>query len=269
MSLWGNRDSYAITGTSISVINGSTAIVSNGATATTFTTDFKEGSVIVINSIPYKIYKITDDTHITLAVNYNGTTATVANANLKGQDMPKYLIQALAGAPEHDLTKIFFVSQEEALLTTNHNKGINGAGWWRVNTYTDSDGTVRFKNELLVAMTVLNATSGDATDDLTVADSEATISISVQPANQTTVTGGATFSVTAAVTGGNTVTYQWQKATVGSSKFANVVGQTASTIVLSGQTSGNTGDRYRVVLKSTAQGGAPVTSSSATLTFGS
>ena len=115
-------------------------------------------------------------------------------------------------------------------------------------------------------MTVLNAVSGDANDDLTVADTENTITISVQPAAQNTSAGAATFAVTAAATSG-TVTYQWQKATVGSTRFANVGGATSSSIVLSGQTSANTGDRYRVVLNTTGQGAVPVTSSPATLTF--
>ena len=65
---------------------------------------------------------------------------------------PKYLSAA-------DAAKAVFVSAEEALLGTNKSKGITGAGWWLVNEYTDASGTIRYKTECLVAMSVANATS--------------------------------------------------------------------------------------------------------------
>ena len=260
MSLWGNRDSFSITGTSVSVVNGSPTVTSNGATPTTFLTDFQEGDTIVITGVKYKIFKIVSDTVITLVANFAGSTATVLNTNLKGADIPKYILQ-------EDLQYIYFVSEEEALLTTNHNKGICGSGWWKIKEYTDSDGNPRHKTELLVAMDVLNAVSSDAADDLIVPDVEAVLSISVQPATQAITLGAATFSVTAAVTGGGSVTYQWQKSAVGSTKYVAVSGATSSSIVLSGQTAANTGDRYRVLLGSTTQGATAITSNSAVLTF--
>ena len=89
MSLWGKRDSFALTGTSIAVTNASAAVVGTG---TAFTTELQEGSAIVISGVPYKIYKITDDTHLTLAVTYQGSTnASIAIANVKGHEIPKYL----------------------------------------------------------------------------------------------------------------------------------------------------------------------------------
>ena len=262
MSLWGNRDSFSITGTSVSVVNGSPTVTSNGVTPTTFLTDFQEGDTIVITNVKYKIYKIVSDTVITLVANFAGTTATVANANLKGADIPKYISQ-------EELQYIFFVSEEEAMILSNHNKGINGTGWWKIKEYVDSEGNPRHKTELLVAMDVLNAVSGDAnaTEDLTVADVSAVLSISVQPTTQAITLGAATFAVTAAVTGGGAVTYQWQKAVVGSNKFVAVGGATNSSIILSGQTAANTGDRYRVLLGSTVQGATAITSDSAVLTF--
>lgn len=260
MSLWGNRDSFSITGTSVSVVNGSPTVTSNGATDTTFLTDFQEGDTIVITGVKYKIFKINSATVLTLVVNFAGSTATVLNTNLKGADIPKYILQ-------DDLQYIFFVSEEEALIDSNKTKGINGAGWWKIVEYTDSDGNPRHKTELLVAMDVLNAVSSDAADDLIVADASAIISISVQPTTQAITSGAATFSVTASVTGGGAVTYQWQKAVVGSAKFVAVGGATSASLVLSAQTAANTGDRYRVLLGSTTQGATAVTSSAAVLTF--
>lgn len=172
---------------------------------------------------------------------------------------PKYL-------PAADAANAVFVSREEALLKTNKDKGITGAGWWLVKQFDDADGKPRYKSELLVAMSVANATSGDAADDAVVADVEITITISAQPANQTTVAGAATFGVTATVAPTGSVTYQWQKK-VNGGRWTDIAGATSATRALTGQTSANTGDQYRVILASTS-GAAKVTSNAATLTFG-
>lgn len=173
---------------------------------------------------------------------------------------PKYLSAA-------DAANAVFVSKEEAVLKTNKDKGILGAGWWLVKEFTGSDGKPRYKSELLVAMSVANATSGDAADDAKVADVEVTITVSAQPANQTTSSGGATFSVTASASSG-TMTYQWQKKAASATRFANVSGATSASLALTGQTAGADGDQYRVIL-GTSSGAVKVTSDAATLTFGS
>lgn len=172
---------------------------------------------------------------------------------------PKYLS---AG----DAANAVFVSAEEAVLKTNKDKGILGAGWWLVKEFTDADGKTRYKSEHLVAMTVANATSGDAADDTKVADVEVTITISVQPAAQTTVSGEATFAVTASASSG-TATYQWQKKLAGATRWVNVSGATTDTLALTGQTSAANGDQYRVVVGSSS-GAVKVTSDAAALTFG-
>ena len=56
---------------------------------------------------------------------------------------PKFLNTA-------DKAKAFFVSAEEAVLETNKEKGITGAGWWLLTEYTDSNGTNRYKAENLL-----------------------------------------------------------------------------------------------------------------------
>jgi hypothetical protein len=91
-----------------------------------------------------------------------------------------------------------------------------------------------------------------------------TITISAQPSNQTASSGAATFSATASVTQGGSLTYQWQRSTNSGSTFADVSGATSSSLVLSSQTSGNNGDQYRVIVSSS--GASSVTSSAATLT---
>ena len=175
------------------------------------------------------------------------------------ESKPKYLTTA-------QKAKAVFVSAEEAALTTNKSKGILGAGWWLVDEYKGSNGESRYKAELLVAMSVANATSGDAADDTIVADTEVSITISVQPANQTTVTGEATFGVTATSSTGS-ATYQWQKRASSTARWANVSGATNATIVLTGQVLADSGSQYRVVVSSTT-GAVKVNSDAATLTFG-
>ncbi len=171
---------------------------------------------------------------------------------------PKYLSSA-------DAANAVFVSAEEAVLKTNKDKGILGAGWWLVNEFTDSEGKPRYKSELLVAMSVANATSGDASDDTKVADVEVTITIGTQPTAQTAVGGAATFSVTATASSG-TVTYQWQKKESTGTRFANVAGATSATLALTGLTNAaDNGDQYRVVLSSSS-GAVKVTSSAVALT---
>ena len=171
---------------------------------------------------------------------------------------PKYLNST-------DAANAVFVSREEAVLKTNKDKGINGAGWWLVKEFFDADGKPRYKSELLVTMSVANAVSGDASDDAKVADVEVTITVSAQPTAQTAVAGAATFSVTASASSG-TLTYQWQKKESTGTRFANVSGATSSSLALTGLTNAaDDGDQYRVVIGSSS-GAVKVTSNAVALT---
>ena len=258
MALWGNKDTAAITGT-IGVPNGSATVTGSG---TAFTTELKAGRFIVIAGVKYKILSITSNTVLTLTSNYEGTTIA-SGETITQHTAPAFLSLA-------DARKAVFVSQEEAALATNKAKGITGAGWWLFNEFLDSSGKSRSKAEHLVALTVLNATSGDSAatgEDLIASDAESIVTISVQPAAQTTILGEATFGVTAAASSG-TLTYQWQRAAAATpTRFVNVSAATSATLALTGRLLANTGDLYRVVIGSDA-GAAKVTSDSAALTFG-
>lgn len=95
-----------------------------------------------------------------------------------------------------------------------------------------------------------------------------TITISSQPSNQTASSGAATFSVTASVTLGGSITYQWQRSDDAGSTWASVSGATSSSLALSSLTNeADNSDQYRVVVSST--GATSVTSSAATLTVAS
>ena len=165
------------------------------------------------------------------------------------------------------LAKAIFVDETEAQQPANKARGLNGAGWWLYNTYTDASGSTRYKTELLVAITEPAANAGDRADDTKAADAAYTITIGTQPANADTTDGAASFTVVASVTsGGGALAYQWQKKAVGQTRWTNVADATTDTLALTGQLAANTGDQYRV--KITSAGGAKeVTSDVATLTF--
>jgi len=160
--------------------------------------------------------------------------------------------------------EIFFVDREESQQAENIAKGLNSPGWWLYKTYTDSGSATRHKAELLVAMDVAVADSGDASDDATVVDR--TITITAQPEAATVAEGAtATFSVTATVSPTASLTYKWQKQEGGVGAWADIVGATSASY-----TTGNTvaadddGDVYRVVVSSS--GATDVTSDTAVLT---
>jgi hypothetical protein len=177
-----------------------------------------------------------------------------------------------ASRPKHlsaaDLANAIFVDETEVSLEVNKARGLTNAGWWLYTSHVDQDGATRHKAQCLVALSASAANAGDRADDTKAADATYVTTISVQPANQNTSTGGATFAVTAAVTaGGGTLAYQWQKKLAATgSKFANVAGATSASLVLTGQLAAASGDKYRVKI-TTANGAAEVTSNEATLTF--
>lgn len=159
---------------------------------------------------------------------------------------------------------IFFVDREESQQAENRAKGLVSPGWWLYRTYTDSGSATRHKSELLIAMDIPTATSGDASDDATVVDG--TITITVQPQAITVAEGAtATFSVTASVSPTATLSYEWQKQEGGAGAWATIVGATSASYTTAATVAADDdGDLYRVVVSST--GATSVTSDSAELT---
>lgn len=175
---------------------------------------------------------------------------------------------AVKAPVEHAATDVVFVDETEAGIESNKARGITGAGWWLVKEYTDADGNTRHKNECLVTMAVTAVAAGDQADDTVAADVLETITITQQPTDQTTVAGEATFTVTATVDQSGTIAYQWQrKLAAAGSRWANVVGETANSIALTGLTAANEGDEYRVKI-TTSKGAKEVTSDAASVVWG-
>jgi hypothetical protein len=158
-----------------------------------------------------------------------------------------------------------FIDDVEATLPENRERGLTAPGWWEYFTYTDASGATRHKAQHLVAFKDAPVNTADF-DDNVAADVASSITISVQPANQSTddVDGTATFSVTASADAGS-VGYQWQLQTATGTRWTNITGATSASLALTGLVVADTGKKYRVKLTSSA-GAEEIISNTATLT---
>ena len=187
-----------------------------------------------------------------------------------------------AGDHNYNGRDLYFVDGNEAQQAENRARGLKVPGWTNYRSYTDANGNVRHKSEVLVAMSAYSgatgvgtyqAQTGDASDDTQLVD--ATVSITAQPSNASvTHPATASFTVTAAITGAGSLTYQWQVQEGGSGAWANVSrgsgGTTATyttgvTQVAASGTADSNGDKYRCVVGAST-GNTDVTSNAVTLT---
>ena len=82
-----------------------------------------------------------------------------------------------------------------------------------------------------------------------------TISISVQPSDQTAVSGTATFTVTASATQNAELLYQWQRQAGGAGSYVNIATGVSATLSLESLSfAANNGDKYRVIITSGSAG---------------
>jgi hypothetical protein len=130
-----------------------------------------------------------------------------------------------------------------------------------------NDGTMTFKSECLVAMSVTNAVSGDAkNDDFVVGD--VNLVITAQPVNLVKTLAQAATASSFTVVAALGTTFQWQMQTGGVGAYVNVtnagVFTTATTATLNiSNTTGLNGNRFRCVVDAAT---ARVTSRGASLT---
>jgi hypothetical protein len=173
---------------------------------------------------------------------------------------------------------LYFIDADEAQQAENIARGLKVPGWTNYRSYTDANGNVRHKSEVLIAMGARSGATGvgtfqghtgDASDDTVLVDG--TITIGTQPTNTSVVAPAtATFTVTAALAGAGTLAYQWQKqeSTESGATWTNVGTDSNSyttgvTAVAPGSGATN-GDKYQVIVSST--GSTSVTSTTAVLT---
>jgi hypothetical protein len=177
---------------------------------------------------------------------------------------------------------LYFIDADEAQQAENIARGLKVPGWTNYRSYTDANGNVRHKSEVLVAMSAYSGATGvgtyqaqtdDASDDAVLVD--ATVTITAQPSNATRVAPAtAQFTVAASLSGAGTLTYQWQVQEGGAGSWTNVSrgsGGTTATyttgvtqVAASGSADSN-GDKYRCVVGAST-GNTDVTSNAVTLT---
>lgn len=167
---------------------------------------------------------------------------------------PKNLTQA-----EKDIT--LGVDLGEAQNASNRAKGIATPGWVKYNTYTDQNGAVRNKVEVLCALKTITGDNDDIPPN-------PVITIATQPAASSVTTPDSGVFTVVAETDRDPVplTFQWSVSTDAGVTFTEVTGATTATLTVEdGDAEYVTGNEFRVVVS--AAGADPVTSDAATLTI--
>ena len=260
MAIFGKIDAATFSN-NVAVTNGDATVTKNAADTVVV------GDIIELSSVPYIVREVTSTTAIELHTAYAGST-DAALAGAVRRTAPKAVAEFVVKGGDSRSRDLVFVDDTEQAVAANKARGIWGPGWWLYETYQTAAGDTRHKAECIAFVHATAAAAGDDADDTVVADVLETITIGTQPADQTTSSGAATFTVAATVDQSGTITYQWQKKPAGSTRYANVSGATSASLVLSGQLAANDGDKYRVKIN-TSKGAEEVVSDAATLTFGS
>lgn len=175
-----------------------------------------------------------------------GRTDSTANLNK---------VAATVGNGAGSVTEtIVFVDEQEAQLTENKERGINGPGWWAYHSYSQG-GVTRHKARMLCFLTNPDLNANETQPDDAIA-ADYSITIDTQPLDASvTAPAAAQFVVAASTTpAGGTLTYQWQEDS--GSGFADITdagvysGALTDTLDISDST-GLDGYEYRVVVSNT------------------
>ena len=260
MAIFGKIDAATFSN-NVAVTNGDATVTKNAADTVVV------GDIIELSSVPYIVREVTGTTSIELHKAYAGSTAAALSGAVR-RTAPKAVAEFVVKGGDSRSRELVFVDDTQQAVAANKARGIWGPGWWLYESYQTAAGDTRHKAECIAFVHATAGVAGDDADDTVVADVLETITIGTQPADATTSSGAATFTVAATVDQSGTITYQWQKKASGSTRYANVSGATSASLVLSGQTAAEDGDKYRVKIN-TSKGAEEVVSDAATLTFGS
>lgn len=173
MSSWGNKDDIASPGTV--ALAGLTVT----GTGTFFANNYSSGDVITITDAggDAVINAITNATSMTLVSNTELTSGTLSGKAYTVDEKPVYVIDTDTNTTG---AQVYGVSSAEHIVDVatqqteaeNNRKIANTAahaGWTKIgDIYTDANGNVRRKNEVLVAMSSI---TGDGDDDTILPDS--------------------------------------------------------------------------------------------------
>ena len=179
MSLWGNKDLIAESGTI--TINTSTGVITGSST--TFTTaGVAEGDVIVVGAGATYGYGVIDSVASNTSATLKEVAHLIPDANDEIQTNTAYFINqepkssfkggqfAAPDAKSNYYSSVFGVDVAEEQFANSGSSSASAlqkkynpahAGWVGVTTYNNADGTLRVKTEVLVASSSI---SGDQED---------------------------------------------------------------------------------------------------------
>jgi len=298
MALWGKTDTLAsapkyVARKAVFDAQANVTSATDKIDLTNANTNFATGDGVVYTGASgigltqgttYYAMRQTDNT-IKLATTEAGAKAGATGVNLTAGATGAigYLQRNVEGNENYDHNyngrDLYFVDADEAKQAENRARGLKVPGWTNYRSYTDANGNVRNKSEVLVAMGAYHgatgsgtyqAETGDAADDAVLVD--ATTTITVQPTNRTTVApGGTNFPVTSTAAGAyGALTYAWQISNDAGATWSNLSnagvysGVGTNTLVVSNST-GLNGKKYRVIC-GTDTGNTNATSNAVTLT---
>jgi hypothetical protein len=155
MSAWGDKDDIASPGT-VTVTGGTTVT----GTASVFANNYTVGDVITVtDSGTATILTIANSTVVTV-------TPAITNVSSKAFSVSEKPVSTVSGDGTIDPDKVYGVSVAEQGVSTANT---THSGWNLIgDRYTDSNGNIRQKTEVLVAMSTI---TGDAADDDLLPDS--------------------------------------------------------------------------------------------------
>jgi len=174
MSQWGTRDRINLVGVAANAVLGrSTVLITTSAFVDA---NVKVGDALLIENVAYRVNQVNNANTITLDAAY--TSANSAALTLGVQQSPKDLTTYGRGNTAVGLwnskRNVYGVDRTEAGIAGNKANGISHTGWVRYERYTNSQGQVRNKSEVLVAMSknfnanAAGALQTDANDNLIV-----------------------------------------------------------------------------------------------------
>ena len=276
MSSWGNLDNVTISGTVVVATANGNAVL---GVSTVFQTNVRAGDYLTIASNKYQVERVNSDTSLFLT-----SDAATDSAGVEAylQQGPKFVANVASGNLNNPtIQDVFGVDRVEINVPENKARGMaSHTGWVTYKTYTDALSQVRYKSEVLVAMSknfASNATGAlfgtgagqDASDDTVLADY--LLYFTQQPANASNTINGSVRFVSAAASDptGATLTYQWRENntthTYNLSNGGVYSGATSNTLAVS-NISGKGGYLYTVVVS--GDGGADSnTSNEASITI--
>jgi len=157
MSAWGNKDDIASPGTV--ALSGLTVT----GTGTFFANNYSSGQVIEIADAGDAVINvIANATSMTIVSNTEITVGSVSGKAYTVSEKPVYVIDSDTNIVADDVFGVSVAEQGVTTANTHH------AGWVRIgDRYTDANGNVRQKSEVLVAMSTI---AGDADDDVQLPD---------------------------------------------------------------------------------------------------